>query len=392
LTTPNRCFAIVAPGLEPLVAAELTALGIRGEVEPGGIGWAGSESSIALANLWLRTASRVVMRAAEFRARTFFELERYAKRIAWERFVMPGSRVEFRVTCKKSKLYHSDAVAQRLAESIKRRIPDVHVGAAAEGDEPEEATEVAGQPAQLFVVRVARDVCTVSADTSGELLHRRGYRLATAKAPLRETLAAAMIDAAAWTGTVHLIDPMCGAGTIPIEAAMRARRIPSGLRRTFAFTRWPEHDPARWSELRARAESQIRSSAGVRIVGADRDAGAIESARANAERAGVGADIEFVQRTLSETEAVGAGGLLLTNPPYGVRVSGSRDVRNLYATLGRVASALPGWQLGVLSGDAALDRQIGLPLDERFRASNGGIPVRFLLGQAAPGTPRDGSG
>jgi putative N6-adenine-specific DNA methylase len=205
MPAPIDCFAICAPGLEPLVHDELTELSIACEPIPGGVAWRGSSSTIALANLWSRIATRIVVRIGSFRARTFFELERHAKKIEWERYVTAGSAIRFRVTCRKSKLYHSDAVAQRFQEAVARRIGgDIVVAEAADDDGDGEST------AQLFIVRFDRDVCTVSADTSGALLHRRGYRQAIAKAPLRETLAAAMLRGAKWMGQTPLVDPLCG--------------------------------------------------------------------------------------------------------------------------------------------------------------------------------------
>src|SRR3954468_6686402 len=220
---PLDCFAICAPGLEPLVRDELSELSIAAEAVPGGVGWKGSSSTVALANLWSRIATRIVVRIGSFRARTFFELERHAKKIEWERYVRPGGAIRFRVTCRKSKLYHSDAVAQRFQEAVARRIHGDIVVAEAADDENESDVR-----AQLFIVRFERDVCTVSVDTSGALLHRRGYRQAVAKAPLRETLAAAMLLSSRWDMRSPLIDPFCGSGTIPIEAALLALGLPPG--------------------------------------------------------------------------------------------------------------------------------------------------------------------
>ncbi|HEX3867575.1 MAG TPA: THUMP domain-containing protein, partial [Gemmatimonadaceae bacterium] len=212
------CFAVTAPGLEPICAAELSVLGSRARIDEGGVSWNGTMDSVARANLWLRTASRVLVRVAEFRATAFFEIERHAQRIAWRRFVSPGAMVEFRVTCRKSKLYHSDAVAERFARGVERMVPGARVskGGGAAGEEADSPSDAR----QLFVVRLFHDVCTVSVDTSGDLLHRRGYRIDVAKAPLRETLAAAMLLGAGWPGDQPLFDCMCGSGTVPIEAAM----------------------------------------------------------------------------------------------------------------------------------------------------------------------------
>jgi putative N6-adenine-specific DNA methylase len=239
-----ECFAVAAPGLEPLVAAELRAMGelqpvAVGETEPGGVSFRTDRPGLYAANLHLRIASRVLMRIGAFHASAFHELERHAARLPWPKFVASGSPVAFRVTSRKSRLYHQDAIAQRLLAVA---------GGATPATSEEDAT-------QEFIVRFFRDECTVSADASGALLHRRGYRLATAKAPLRETLAAAMLVGSGWDGSAPLIDPMCGSGTIPIEAALLARRIPPGMARRFAFMRWPGFDESLWDRLVRQARS-----------------------------------------------------------------------------------------------------------------------------------------
>jgi putative N6-adenine-specific DNA methylase len=279
--------------------------------------------------------------------------------------------VRFRVTCHKSALYHSDAVAQRLAESAM----------AATGAGVAEVTEVEdeeGSAEQLFIVRLDHDTVTISADSSGALLHRRGYRQAIAKAPLRETLAAAMLLASGWSAERPLIDPMCGSGTIPIEAALLARRIAPGIGRSFAFERWAAFDEGRWGRIRERALAEALPSAPQPIVAADRDAGAIAACASNAARAGVTEDVEAVQRPLSATVPAGEiPGWVITNPPYGMRIG--TDVRNLYARLGQLLrTSLAGWELGVLTASTALERQIGVPLERAFEASNGGIKVSFV--------------
>ena len=176
------CFAVVAPGLEPLALAEGQRLGLNAVAEDGGFGWRGDTQSILRANIGLRIASRVLVRLATFDARSFAELERHARRVPWARIVKAGDAVRFRVTCKKSKLYHSDAVAQRFADALTRTVPGVHAQGGSIGED--DATD--DDTASLIVVRFMRDHCTVSADSSGALLHRRGYRQATAKAPIAE--------------------------------------------------------------------------------------------------------------------------------------------------------------------------------------------------------------
>ena len=376
---PNQvtAFAVTAPGLEPLCARELRGLAIRPTVDEGGVLWNGAIESIARANLWLRTASRVLVRVSEFRATAFYELELQAKRIAWDRFVAAGSSVEFRVTCRKSKLYHSDAVAQRFARTVERRVPGVRIAKAKAADDDDEATDSSDH--QLFVVRFLHDVCTVSVDSSGALLHRRGYRQQIAKAPLRETLAAAALLGAGWSGDVPLVDPMCGSGTIPIEAACLARLIAPGRDRGFAFLRWPEFNQQVWIKLLDDARAGELPSSPVEIAGADRDAGAIDAARANAARAGVADDIEFNVQPISALTPAEPPGLVVSNPPYGVRVGESDELRNLYAQLGNVIRRQrPGWTLALLSADRRLEQQTRLAFEERFQTRNGGIPVRLV--------------
>ena len=377
-------FAVAAPGLEAICAAELRALGIAAAAEPGGAAWEGTMDDLRRANLWLRTAGRVVVRAGSFHARSFIELERHARRVPWERWITRGRAVRLRVTSKKSKLYHEGAIAERLLGFIEDRVGGLGASSAAKGPEDEGDD---GGDAQLFVVRVHRDEVTVSADSSGALLHLRGYRQALAKAPLRETLAAAMLRGAGWIGDTPLLDPMCGSGAIPIEAALLARGVAPGLAaasrepRAFAFTAWPGHDAAAWDRAVAEARAAILSASPVPVAGSDRDAGAIEAARANAERAGVAGDVDFAVRPVSAMEPPPGRGLLVCNPPYGVRVGEIDALRNLYAALGRTARArCPGWTVALLAAERKLEAQVGIPFAEAFRTSNGGIPVRLAVG------------
>jgi putative N6-adenine-specific DNA methylase len=366
--------------LEPIVAAELRSLGVAPRVEVGGVGFSGTIETIARANLWLRTASRVIVRVAAFRAQAFHELERLARAVPWERFVANGGAVRFRVTSKKSRLYHTGAIAQRFGEAIEHRLGKL---GAIESSTAEEEDDAVAPRAQLFVIRVVYDSFTVSADSSGALLHQRGYRLAIAKSPLRETLAAAMLIAGDWTGERPLVDPLCGSGTIPIEAALLARRMAPGLGRSFAFVSWPTFDASRWEGLRREAAGAALPRAAVAIRGSDRDTGAIEAARANAERAGVADDVELSVRALSAMGMPSAApGHVVTNPPYGVRVGEVAPLRDLYARFGQVLRAkCPGWRLVMLSANARLEKELRLRLEERLSTRNGGIPVRLLTAE-----------
>jgi len=396
-------FASTAPGLESITAGELKALGVKGRQEKGGVAFGGDLDRIYQTNLWLRTAGRVVVRLGRFHASTFYELERRSKKLHWVDFLPATGAVAVRVTCRKSKLYHSDAVAERILSVIARAAPsglelrvadsqragevDVEQG----GDERESnESEDAGrgvtpreEPTQLFIVRIVHDECEISADSSGELLHRRGYRTEVAKAPLRETLAAAMVLASGWRANEPLIDPMCGSGTITIEAALIARAIAPGVNRRFQFMNWPNFDETLWNEIVEQARNSV-IDAPVDIRASDRDAGAISAATRNAERAGVSEDVRFATSSLSASIAelgdpANGNGWVLTNPPYGIRVGDQNDLRDLYATLGTSLRNKQGWRIGVLTSDAGLARQMRLPLHSRFDSRNGGIPVRFLV-------------
>ena len=378
--TNFRLFAVTAPGLEPYAAQELrafSAIGVHATV--GGVEFGGERRDVYRTNLHVRTASRILVRLGEFYATAFSELRKKAGRLPWEQFLAPGQPVAIKVTCHKSRLYHSDAVAERVAGAIEDRLGQ-NTPRQTGNDEAE------SNPAQLIVVRLNHDRCLISVDSSGELLHRRGYRLATAKAPLRETLAAGIVMASGWTRDAPLVDPFCGSGTIAIEAALLAKHLAAGRARRFAFMDWPGFEAALWQSLLEAANPQSVSTP-PRILASDRDAGAIDSARANAERAGVADCIEFSRRAVSTIEPPAGPGWVVTNPPYGVRVSQDRDLRNLYAQFGNVLRAkFLGWQVAVLSNSAQLLGQVGLNFDQSISLINGGLKVRLVKGTVF-GTP-----
>ena len=361
-------FAVCAPGLEPVLEAELTALGMRARSVPGGAELEGDARDVERLNLWLRTASRVLVRLGQVKATSFAELVRKARTLPFETVTRRGEPVAIRVTCHKSRLYHSGAVAQRLRESLQERLG----GTVPQVDDDEEAA----QPAQLLLARFDHDVCTVSADSSGALLHRRGYRLAQSQAPLRETLAAAVLRAAGYTGAEPLLDPLCGSATIPIEAALIARRRAPGLTRDFAFQRWPGHDAQRFAALRAQARDQELSRAPAAIAGSDADAAAVAAARENAQRAGVAEDVRLDEALLREAYPAAAGpGLIATNPPYGVRVRG--DLPGLYRELGDLARR-SGYRVAALIADRRVAQRSGLAWKPLLRTQNGGLKVELL--------------
>lgn len=395
-----RAFAVAAPGLEQFVSDELSAIGIAGlEQLDGGVEFDASRRQIYEANLNLRTASRVIVRLAEFKALTFADLERRARRVPWEKVIAKGDAVTLRVTCRKSRLYHSDAVAERIARDLSTRM-NADVSTTREdgesGSEPnllpfDEATQGRGgdwdltpssprENAQLIIVRFDRDRCTISADSSGAHLHQRGYRTSVTQAPMRETLAAALIMASDWDRKSPLLDPFCGSGTIPIEAALMSAEISPGKNRSFQFMHWPDFDAAQWKQVLAESNSRVRHDSGVSIIGSDRTAAALRAARENAERAGVSDMLRFEK---ADAERLAAGqpvGWLVSNPPYGVRLGDRAESQRLLSRFGqRLRDEFAGWRIAILA-PAGAERLVGFPLETRLKTTNGGLRVQVLVG------------
>jgi putative N6-adenine-specific DNA methylase len=374
-------FAVTAPGVESLAADELAAAGIAGaQAQAGGVAFEATDPVLARALIHTRLSTRIIVRVAEFRATTFAQLEARSKGIPWETLLPAGAPAALRVTCRKSRLYHSGAVAERIGGAIESRVRGAHVAVSASGDD--------ATASQLVVVRMSRDICHISVDAAGTPLYKRGYREATAKAPIRETLAAALLAAAGWEGGSAVMDPFCGSGTLVIEAALRARRIAPGTMRTFIAETWPSASARTWEDERSAARDHARAAAEIPLVGRDRDDGAIQAATANALRAGVADDVEFHAGAVSAATPPAAHGLLVTNPPYGIRVAPSQDLRNLYASFGRVVrDRFAGWQCAVLFTDdahgRALERQFALPVVPALRTMNGGVPVRLMVSAAS---------
>lgn len=379
-----RCLATTTPGLEPLLHLELSGLGAGGlAVIDGGVEFDADASLLADALLRLRTAHRVVVRLATFRARTFAELERHAAKVDWSAVVASGVAIHFRVTSRKSRLYHNDAIAERLERAVQGAVKGATPIRQPSDAELHESDVLRIPAVQRCIVRIHRDEVTISADASGALLYRRGWRQEVAKAPLRESLAAAMLLGVEWSGDTALHDPFCGSGTIPIEAALLARNIAPGIARCFAIESWPSVAGATMDRARRRARDRERAVAAVPIGGSDRDAGAIDAAIANAERAGVATGVQFERAALSDLPVVSGAGLLITNPPYGMRIGELGPLRDLYATLATMwRERRPEWQLAMLSANVVLEAQVGAAWREIWQTTNGGIPVRLI--SAAP--------
>ncbi len=358
----ERLFAIVAPGLERICGAELAELGFDDQLAvAGGIEFQGRLADLYRANLWLRTASRVVVRLASFRCRAFPDLYRSAVRLPWGRFLRPGTPLDFRVTCRRSRLLHSARVAETLQAAVTHALG--------------EAAPAADRPGQLVLVRIVDDEVEISVDSSGELLHRRGYRTAVAAAPLRETLAAGCLQLLGWNGTQPLADPLCGTGTFLLEALLLAGRRAPGLRREFAFMRWPGYRSGLWQSQCAEALRRERPCP-VILSGGDADAAAIDAARANLVRLDPGHGVELLHLPLERQPVHPGTGLVLCNPPYGKRLLAETQLAPYFAALGReLQRAYPAWRKALLLPDPQLAKVTGLPLREVAVLDNGGLRV-----------------
>jgi putative N6-adenine-specific DNA methylase len=361
-------FAVAAPGLENVCARELAALGCA-EVRalPGGVEFSGGLREIYLANLWLRSGSRITVRLDALHCRDFPALYRKALRLPWGRFIKPGTRLRVRASSRKSRLNHTGRIAETLLESVDRVL-----GRAAP---PEDG------PEQLLIARFEDDWCHLSVDCSGDLLHRRGYREDIGPAPLRETLAAGVLLLLGWEGTTPLVDLMCGSGTFPIEAALLASRRPPGAGRTFSFMNWPRYRPGLWQALLAEAVRGKRDSLPA-ILGSDRDEKVLEAAGRNAARAGVADLLTFRQQDISAQSTFEGSGLVLCNPPYGARLGRSDDLGALYSLLGKVyRNSFAGWRGALLCPDPHLAEATGLPLRKVAVLDSGGIRVALMVAE-----------
>lgn len=364
MTAAPRLFFAAPPGLEPPLATELAALGLTGlETRPGGVEAEGGAAAIMRGHLWSRGASRVLMRLGEARITHLAQLDKWARRLPWSDYLAQGARVAVEAVCRRSRIYHSGAAAERVETALRATLG------------PVVDTKADAEPPLQVLVRIEKDLCAVSLDLSGAPLHKRGAKQDAAKAPLRETMAALFLRQCGYTGAEPVVDPMCGSGTFILEAAEIASRLAPGRARPFAFERLRGFDAAGWAALKAEAAAAARAPC-FPCLGFDRDAGAIAASRANAERAGLHADlgpdldpglgeaIRFEQGVVSNV-APPQGlppGLVMVNPPYGERIGDKSALRALYGALGRVLKErFSGWRVGLVTSEPALARAAGLP-------------------------------
>jgi putative N6-adenine-specific DNA methylase len=338
-------FLATAPGLEAALCDEARTLGFaHPKATHGGVTISGGWREVWRANLALRGAARVLARIETFRAVHLSQLDKRARRVPWGRVLRADVPFRVEASCKASRIYHSGAASQRIERAIREEL----------GAPFSEAADV------VIKARIERDLCTIAVDTSGEPLHKRGFKEEVAKAPMRETLAALFLRECGFSGTEPVVDPMCGSGTFVIEAAEIAAGLMPGRGRHFAFEQLATFDADAWHKMQNAANGATPQ---FRFYGSDRDAGAIRMSRANAERAGVAALTEFSQAPVEElTPPDGPPGLVIVNPPYGDRIGGRKRLAALYRALGNtLVSRFSGWRVGLVTSDPALAKATELP-------------------------------
>jgi putative N6-adenine-specific DNA methylase len=355
------------PGLESVLLEEVREAGwSAARMSPGGVQISGSWPDVWRANLLLRGASRVLVRLGSFRAPSLNVLHGRAKELPWGEFLRENQIFHVEATTRKSKIYHTGAAVERIAKAAA---------------EVTGAVEEAGEGLKILV-RIDGNEATVSADSSGELLHRRGYKEDVAGAPLRETMAALFLRACGYLGDETLLDPFCGSGTIPIEAAQIAAGLAPGRARSFAFEQFASFRPDAYERSRKKALAGAAPQS-VMAIGSDRSDGAVRAAGANALRAGVEGTTSFGVAALSEVTAPeGPPGLILTNPPYGHRLGGGGELKPLYAAIGQVMrERFSGWRIGLVTANPSLAKATGLKLEAGAPVPHGGLKVQLWQGR-----------
>jgi putative N6-adenine-specific DNA methylase len=356
-------FLAAAPGLEPVLCAEVRGKGFKQpKPVPGGVVLKGGWPEVWRANLWVRGAGRVLARIDSFRVVHLAQLDSRARRVAWDSVLRPDVPFRVEASCTASRIYHSGAAAERIETAIRETLGAPH-----------------SPDAEILVrVRIEHDICTISVDTSGEALHKRGYKEAVNAAPMRETMASLFLQQCGYDGAEPVLDPMCGSGTFVIEAAEIAARLNPGRARHFAFEKLATFDAAAWQRMR---EVKSRRTPAARFYGSDRDAGAIAMSRANAERAGVSDYTEFRQATISEVLAPAEPpGLVIVNPPYGTRLGDRTKLSPLYRALGQMLkSRFTGWRVGIITSEPRLAYATELPfLPTDAPVPHGGLRVSLF--------------
>lgn len=381
-----QTYELVAPchfGLEAVLKREIYDLGYEiTRVEDGRVTFTGDAEAICRANLFLRTAERVLVQVGRFQATTFDELFEGTKALPWEEYLPKNAKFWVKkASSVKSKLFSPSDIQSIVKKAVVERLKgQYHIQWFEE--------DGAAYPLRVFLLK---DEVTVTIDTTGESLHKRGYRTMAGAAPLSETLAASLIMLTPWHADRILVDPFCGSGTFPIEAAMMAANIAPGMNRDFLSQEWNSFVPKKvWYEALEEANDLVDTDVQTAIQGYDIDEGVIAIARENARRAGVDKLIHFQRRSVAQLRHPKKYGFIITNPPYGERLEDKKDLPALYTQIGEAYAALDDWSMYLITSYEEAERYIGRKADRNRKLYNGMIRTYFyqFLGAKPPKRPR----
>ena len=387
----TKVYELIAPchfGLEAVLKKEILDLGYEiAQVEDGKVTFLGDAEAICRANIFLRTTERILLKVGSFKAVTFEELFQGTKALPWEEYIPQDGRFWVKkANSIKSKLFSPSDIQSIMKKAMVERMKQGY------------GVSVIPETGADYPVRVSlyKDIVTVALDTTGESLHKRGYRKLTSKAPIEETLAAALIMLTPWNKDRILVDPFCGSGTFPIEAAMMAANMAPGMNRSFLSEDWKQIIPRKcWYEAMDEAQELVDDTVSVDIQGYDLDPEVIKAARANAELAGVAHMIHFQQRPVAELSHPKKYGFLITNPPYGERIEDKKNLPALYTQIGDRFKALDSWSAFIITSYEDVEKYMGRKADKNRKIYNGMMKTYFyqFLGPKPPrrkteGTPK----
>lgn len=380
-------YELIAPchfGLESVLKKEIYDLGYEIlSVEDGKVTFEGDAEAICRANIFLRTAERVLLKVAQFKATTYEELFEQTKKIPWEKYFQEDSKFNVvKANSIKSQLFSPSDIQSIMKKAMVERLKEKY------------KVSWFKETGKEFKVRVTlmKDVVTVSIDTTGDSLHKRGYRKLVAKAPVSETLAAALIMLTPWNKERILVDPFCGSGTIPIEAAMIGANIAPGLNRNFASEEWTHLiEKQFWYDAIEEANENINMDVEMNIQGYDLDPDVIKVARENAKLAGVENFIHFQQRNVSDLSNPKKYGFIITNPPYGERLEEKEDLPKLYSEIGKAFKGLDSWSCFMITSYEDTEKYIGRKADKNRKIYNGMLKTYFysFMGPKPPKKPKE---
>lgn len=375
-----QLIATAPMGLEAVVARELNTLGYETVTENGRVLFSGSLIDICRCNLWLRTSDRVLIQMARFPATTFDELFEGVKALPWQDWIPADGEFPVEGRSHKSKLTSVPACQGIVKKAIVEKLKQSY------------RTEWFPEDGPRYVVEVnlLNDIALITLDTTGPALHKRGYRKLITEAPLKETMAAAMLQLSRWNGSRPLYDPCCGSGTLLIEAAMMAWNIAPGLRRSFPSEQWPVITPELWEEARNEAFDAVRDDEPLQLTGSDIDPKAIEVAEAAVKSAGLSGEIRLSVLPAAKARPEGEYGCIITNPPYGERLGDKEEVEKLIRQLGTMMVHLPTWSFFALSPSKQFEHYYGRKADKRRKLFNGRIECQYYqyFGPLPPRGPR----